>query len=278
MDGKQTKIFIKLINSRIFLIILPVFGLIFGFFAFIFPQFSNVPITRDKAGIYSGYFERYETSKNYCEIIFSDGSEFDVYPHTEKEEFRNRMASLEKGTPLVLSVNPNNGYVIEVKTENETLLGFEKSQREIYGYGKGYIGIGIFVIVCSLFVSVLGFARKKSLKKEDERQKKQDKKVTVCGTDTPVLRNAEYGQKAKIFLKETVKDYEIVYRRVKAVNELVINGRVYDEKKAVFEFEHNLKATVGGHVIEAGLDSDNFSYIMFDGERISQKERTVYFQ
>ena len=278
MDGKQTKIFIKLINSRIFLIILPVFGLIFGFFAFIFPQFNNVPITRDKAEIYSGYFERYEISKNYCEIIFSDGSEFDIYPHTEREEFGSKMALLAKGTPLILSVNPNNGYVIEVKTENETLMDFEKSQQKIYGYGKGYIGIGIFVFACSVFVSVIGFARKKSLKKEAARQKKQDKKVTVCGTDTPVLRNAEYGQKAKIFLKETVENYEIVYRRIKTVNELVINGWVYDEKKAVFEFEHNLKATVGGHVIEAGLDTDNFSYIMFDGERISQKERTVYFQ
>ena len=89
------------------------------------------------------------------------------------------------------------------------------------------------------------------------------------------MRNAEYGQKAKIFLQEKFENYDIVYRRVKSVNELVINGRVYDERKAVFEFEHNLKATVGGHVIEAGLDSDNFSYIMFDGELIAEDERFI---
>lgn len=274
MEEKQVSFYNKLLNSKAFLIMLPILGLIFGLI-FFFLQIGNIPITRDKAETYSGYFERYETSKNYCEIIFSDGSEFDVYPHTEKEEFRNRMASLEKGTPLVLSVNPNNGYVIEVKTENETLLDFENSQQEIYGYGKGYIGIGIFVFVCSVFVSVIGFIRKKSLKTEEERQKKQDAKVVVDGIDTPVLRNAEYGQKAKIFLQEKFENYDIVYRRVKSVNELVINGRVYDERKAVFEFEHNLKATVGGHVIEAGLDSDNFSYIMFDGELIAEDERFI---
>lgn len=58
-------------------------------------------------------------------------------------------------------------------------------------------------------------------------------------------------------------------------NELIINGSVYDERKAVFEFEHNLKATVGGHVIEAGLDSNNFSYILFDDELIAEEERFI---
>ena len=207
--------------------------------------------------------------------MFADGSEFNVYPYTTEDEFTGKMESLEKGTPLFLSVNPNNRYVIEVKTENETLLDFENSQQEIYGYGKGYIGIGIFVFVCSVFVSVIGFVRKKSLKTEEERQKEQDAKVVVDGIDTPVLRNAEYGQKAKIFLQEKFENYDIVYRRVKSVNELVINGRVYDERKAVFEFEHNLKATVGGHVIEAGLDSNNFSYILFDGELIAEDERFI---
>ena len=103
MEEKQVSFYNKLLNSKAFLIMLPILGLVFGLI-FFFLQIGNIPITRDKAETYSGYFERYETSKNYCEIIFSDGSEFDVYPHTEKEEFRNRMASLEKGTPLVLSV------------------------------------------------------------------------------------------------------------------------------------------------------------------------------
>ena len=274
MEEKQVSFYNKLLNSKAFLIMLPILGLVFGLI-FVLLQIANIPITRDKAETYSGVFERYESAARSCEIVFADGSEFNVYPYTTEDEFTGKMESLEKGTPLFLSVNPNNRYVIEVKTESETLLDFESSQQAIFGYGKGYIGIGIFVFVCSVFVSVIGFMRKKALVKEAERQKEQDAKVVVDGIDTPVLRNAEYGQKAKIFLQENFENYDIVYRRVKSVNELVINGRVYDERKAVFEFEHNLKATVGGHVIEAGLDSNNFSYILFDGELIAEDKRFI---
>ena len=274
MEEQQVGFYNKLLNSKAFLIMLPILGLIFGLI-FSFLQIGNIPITRDKAETYSGVFERYESAAKSCEIVFSDGSEFNVSPHTTEAEFTSKMESLEKGTPLFLSVNPNNGYVIEVKTEDETLLDFESSQQAIFGYGKWFIVLSIFIFVGTIFVSVVGFMRKKALVKEEERQKEQDAKVVVDGIDTPVLRNAEYGQKAKIFLQEKFENYDIVYRRVKSVNELVINGRVYDERKAVFEFEHNLKATVGGHVIEAGLDSNNFSYILFDGELIAEEERFI---
>ena len=95
MEEKQVSLYNKLISSKAFLIMLPILGLIFGLI-FFFLQIGNIPITRDKAETYSGYFERYETSKNYCEIIFSDGSEFDVYPHTEKEELRNLTTERKK--------------------------------------------------------------------------------------------------------------------------------------------------------------------------------------
>ena len=59
------------------------------------------------------------------------------------------------------------------------------------------------------------------------------------------------------------------------MNELVINDRVYDEHKALIEFEHVLMATVDGHEIEVGLDADSHSYITFNGRRIADKPRLL---
>ena len=92
--------------------------------------------------------------------------------------------------------------------------------------------------------------------------------------DVP-LRNADRDVKAKILLKTRVQDYDICYRRVKSVNELVINGVVYDEIKGVIEFAHNLSAVVDGHTIEAGLSEDSYSYIMFDGQCLANKQRLI---
>lgn len=55
----------------------------------------------------------------------------------------------------------------------------------------------------------------------------------------------------------------------------MINGIVYDEKKGVLEFAHNLSAVVDGHTIEAGLSDDCYSYIMFDGECLANKQRLI---
>ena len=72
-----------------------------------------------------------------------------------------------------------------------------------------------------------------------------------------------------------MKEYKICYRRIKSTNELVINGYVYDEKKGIIEFEHNLSARVDSHKFEAGLNSNSYSYIKFDGKIIAEKQRLI---
>jgi hypothetical protein len=59
------------------------------------------------------------------------------------------------------------------------------------------------------------------------------------------------------------------------VNELVVNGKVFAEYKALIEFEHKLRANVGGHLIEAGLDKENRSYLEIDGKLVEYKLRVV---
>ena len=86
------------------------------------------------------------------------------------------------------------------------------------------------------------------------------------------LRIAE-DVKAKIFLEEYIMGKHVVYRRVKTVNELVINGKVYDEYEALVERPHNLQAKINGHLIEVGIAATSQMYISVDKEIIKKKLR-----
>ena len=96
----------------------------------------------------------------------------------------------------------------------------------------------------------------------------------VCA-DSPVLRMADPDVKSRIFLETQAAGHYIVYRRVKKVNELIVDGRVYGEYEALVEMPHNLAAVVGGTTIEAGCGADSKMYININGETVAKKLRLV---
>ncbi len=253
-----------IMHSSPAMLILAVIGIFF-----IFYKNVSTPIERTEAISYSGTFENYKGWRKDCKIYFSDGSCYEIYPHTESSAFREAMTSLDKGTPLYLLVNPNIGYVVEVKTDTEELLNLEQSQEAIDTYNNGYLFIGYFC--CAAGVVLLLYTIGSIIYKRKEVARHALKSKNAGKASTPI-RSADPAVKSKILLEASVNGYRICYRRVKSVNELVINGKVYDEKKGVIEFAHNLCATLDGHSIEAGIEND-CSYIKFDGEVIKNKKR-----
>ena len=91
--------------------------------------------------------------------------------------------------------------------------------------------------------------------------------------NSPVLRLADQEVKARVLAEAQALDYTITYRRVKRTNELVINGRVYDEWHATIETAHTLTAQIDGHLIQAGFDGTTSSYILVDGQQVAKKLR-----
>lgn len=252
----------------------PMATLIFGFVAialgllFVFVITGDTdPVSRAEAVAYEGEFEKYREGKNWSTIYFTDGSEYDLYPHTLKREVRERLESLDEGTKLYLMINPNTTYVAELRTENEELLNFETTQQEIDDYQIWYVGIGCFVVLVGLFLIVYALL-------DTRHKKKQEKKRTQRPVAKIPLRPAASGR-ARILLEAQKGEYNICYRRIKCTNELVINGEVYDEIKAVIEFKHSLCAIVDGNKIEAGYTADDHSYISFNGRRIAKKKRWI---
>ncbi len=93
-------------------------------------------------------------------------------------------------------------------------------------------------------------------------------------SDSPILRTADFSVKSKTLLECDYLNHKIIYRRVKRVNELVIDGYVYAEYIALVEFSHTLYAAVGGHTFYAGLQF-NRSFIAVDGITLKQKIRWI---
>ena len=91
--------------------------------------------------------------------------------------------------------------------------------------------------------------------------------------DTLPLRAADMTVKHRVLLEERVRGHHLVYRRVKKTNELVIDGRVYDEYVALLEKAHLLRAVLDGHVYAAGFDGTGISFILLDDEPVAEKRR-----
>lgn len=264
----------KIAGSRAAVIFLALVGIFAGVFVFILPCLH---ITYDKTEARTVNYVNFEAEQSRSfegKMRFSDGTDGNVYVRDGAEEFAGVINALEAGEPLEIRVNPRNGYILEIKTGDGELLGFDKAESEVYDRVGEKRFIGIMFITLSVFLLAVGLIYNSSLNKERERQKKKNEKM-INGTDTPAIRSPKTEGKTKILLSSKVKDYEIVYRRTKTVNELVVNGYVYDSMKALVEVTHELSAVVDGHEIAVGLDYESYSYIKFDGAVVAKKRRLI---
>lgn len=91
--------------------------------------------------------------------------------------------------------------------------------------------------------------------------------------NTTPLRQADTEIKHRVLLEAEHAGMHICYRRVKRVNELVINGYVYDEVEMRVEMPYTLRANAYGHLICAGMDERSTSFIQVDGQDVGRKLR-----
>ena len=91
--------------------------------------------------------------------------------------------------------------------------------------------------------------------------------------DSPILRRADMEIKFRTLLTFDAHGHKVLYRRVKRMNELIIDGYVYDEYEKFFEGAHDLFATVDGHAFSVGYNGMGQSYGIVDGETVLEKTR-----
>lgn len=96
--------------------------------------------------------------------------------------------------------------------------------------------------------------------------------VNGYNNSTP-LRRMDTEVKSRVLLEADAFGHHICYRRVKRVNELVVDNYVYADVEMLVEAAHALNAVIEGHAIQAGFDGAAHSYIRVDGETIAKKLR-----
>ena len=253
----------RIMRSKAAMTVMAILGIAAGVFFIVSGQESG-SISRAETETRSGAFETYVSGRRDCAVVLEDGTRYDIHPQAESEAFRERMEALPRGTTLHLLVNPDTGFAEEIRTDTEELLSFETSQGAGNRSNNTFMVLGILICVMGVFLLVYVLLKLRAESREALRKQHGG-----------ALRDAAPLDKGRMLLQTTHGNYTICYRRLKLVNELIVNGRVYDEYKAVIEFPHDLCAQVDGHIIHAGYNDDSYSYIKFDGRPLAKKQRMV---
>lgn len=125
-----------------------------------------------------------------------------------------------------------------------------------------------------LYYLVAGVSAGVKLKKLPDILPEEVEAEALPEYSTP-LRRAEEDVKCRVLLESEYGGHRVCYRRVKKVNELVIDGQVYDEYEALVELPHTLTARIGGHTYEVGCSENSRTFFNVDGEQIESKIRLV---
>ena len=149
----------------------------------------------------------------------------------------------------------------------------------LWSNGLGVEGIVDIIfhvwVIVSLALGINAYFKLKKLSVEEVENTEIEQNVEEQESleDSVILRIADTNVKARILLESNVQGHLVTYRRVKRVNELVVDGNVYDEIEVLVEFAHSLKAQIDGHLIEVGFDGKFHSYLKVDGQIVAKQLR-----
>ncbi|MBQ6717944.1 MAG: hypothetical protein IJN22_03505 [Clostridia bacterium] len=152
----------------------------------------------------------------------------------------------------------------------------------LYIWAEDFSGILDLVIhIWVLYYLIIGvrFGYKlKNIPPEEAVEYEQSEQIAPTADaqgNSVALRAVQNDIKNRILIDGNYLGHYICYRRAGRVNELVIDGYVYDELEILVETAHVLEATVDGHTIQVGFDGVMHSYIRIDGQRVAKKLRLI---
>ena len=252
-------------------------------FAWIFYTTIAVRIDADQTVTVEGQLAGYSVNDG---IRLRDGSIYTVYVRNQTADFETEMSRLLPGTPLTLRVAPDPFeavfreevlYAVEVKTGGDTLLALDDGVRA----ANSSVLYGTVFAAAALLFGAIGFViLLLKMRAEKARQAASEAFMEGRMPTDGVNRMAETGVRHRLMAYASNETYQISYRRVGNINELIVNGRVYDEKKVFSDWPHALFAVVDGHRIEAGYIGGvgqglGRCYILFDGQTVAKTRRAL---
>ena len=126
-------------------------------------------ISREEAVSYEGQYDSYrEGSKDYVYITLADETEYTIHQICVYGETLDSLDRLQKGEKLYVLVNPKTEYVVELKTESNEILNFEKSQADMQREAKWFMWLGIAIDIGGVYLLIYGIYQLIKERKEDK--------------------------------------------------------------------------------------------------------------
>ena len=142
----------------------------------------------------------------------------------------------------------------------------------------------IWVIV-SLSMGIAAAGRIKKLPEEDpesvssvessEQETEEEERLMAVARTSPAFRAVDWNQKGKIRVQAEAIGHKIYFRRVKRINELIVDDQVYADIELLIEPAHSVEAMIDGHDVQAGYDGAITCYIKIDGKIVAKKRQLI---
>ena len=130
----------------------------------------NQPITKQEATKLTCIYEDFKGGKRLLYdqdaeliLIFKDGSRQYIDVCCVTDEVYQKVKRIAPGTEIQSLINPNNDCVVELIVNDDVLLDFDYTQKQLERNGVGFFVLGLVMYGCAIFFivqTVLDFRKK----------------------------------------------------------------------------------------------------------------------
>lgn len=135
--------------------------------------FSNIPIKKTDAVKKTAVFDCYEmqygrhASITYAELFFENGDKEHIRGVCVNNDLKENLETIKKGTKLHILINPNNNYIVELKTDEKEMLDFDYAQKKLWQQAVGNLYFAIFMLLLCIYFIYKSITTKERITKED---------------------------------------------------------------------------------------------------------------
>ena len=139
-------------------IFLLIAGLLLGSVFTFGMQYWNANVTIEECTMIDTEFVSYEEihkPKRPMEIKeiavdCANGERYFIDGVSVNTDLRNSLSELSQQQGIHLLIHPNSNTIVELSTENGTILTFDETIRKLGGEATGFLFLGLFMYFCSL--------------------------------------------------------------------------------------------------------------------------------
>lgn len=106
---------------------------------------------------YEGIYKRGDLKE--IKMIFQDRKQLFIDGTCCSQSVQDKLESLKPGSVLQMYVHPQSSTILEIKTDNGSILQFEESVKKLSSEVTGFLFLGIFMYACAVYGIIKLFSK-----------------------------------------------------------------------------------------------------------------------